>query len=333
MTAASGAWLFGLSVAGHASAQTEAQPEVVTASLELLTTPGCGTEAELARAIRARSERIRIESETTASRRLRIEVHESVGGVTTVLSLTQPNGRRSTRTLRASNCAEALDGAALVAAVSLDPAASTATVVEAPAPPPPAPPPPPACPVCAPPAPPPPAETPHLAWTALVAFDAISGPAPAIMPGFGLTAMLAHERKGVLSPAVRLSFSHFARGDFAAEGGRADFALDTGSLELCPLRAAAGPLRLYPCVLRVTAGALQASGSSTIEPASRRRPWWELGSSLVALLRPSRSLELTLSCAAGWPLVRDHFQFEPLEFHRVSGLALTLGAGAGVTFQ
>lgn len=306
----------------------------MTASLELVSPPGCGTQGELAQAIRARSDRIRIEPNPPEPRALRVEIREGGAGLTTVLSLTQPNGRRSTRTLRASSCAEALDAAALVAAVSLDPSASTAPIVDAP--PPATPPTPTAAPVCPPcerVKPPPAAEpAPHVDVSASVTFDAIGGPAPEVMPGFGAAVLIAYERGSVLSPAVRLAYSHFARGSFQATGGVADFALDTGTIELCPLRAEAGPLRVYPCLLRVTGGELRASGSDTLGPVSRGRPWWELGASLATFVYPSRSLELGFTIAFGWPLVRDTFQFEPLEFHRVSALALTGGLGAGVRF-
>jgi hypothetical protein len=152
------------------------------------------------------------------------------------------------------------------------------------------------------------------------------------MLGFGLTAMVAYERASVFSPALRLSLSHFARGDFAVAGGTADFSLDTASVELCPLRAQAGPLRIYPCLLRVSGGLLRASGSSTVEPAARDRPWLELGASVLVSVKPSRSLVLAISASGGRPMVRDRFQFEPLEFHRVSALSLALGLSAGVTF-
>ena len=94
-------WLAALVVAGRAFAQTsgDAEPNVVSASLELVAPAGCGSDQELARAIRARSERIRIDA--TSARRLRIELRDGGSIVTTVLSLTEPNGRRSTRTLRA----------------------------------------------------------------------------------------------------------------------------------------------------------------------------------------------------------------------------------------
>ncbi|HYQ16928.1 MAG TPA: hypothetical protein VEQ58_14255 [Polyangiaceae bacterium] len=329
------AWLGPLLLAPAAFAQAPSQAESVTASLELVSTPGCGSQGELVRAILARSERIRIDSSGAAPRRLRIEIRDTGSGVTTLLSLTQPGGRRSTRTLRAADCAEALDGAALVAAVSLDPTASLTAATMAGEPPaaPAAAARPVVCPRCEPAVAPAAAESSHLEGSALLSFDAISGPAPGPMLGFGATLVLAYERGSVLSPAIRASFTHFARGGFVATGGSAEFSLDTGSLELCPLRAQAGPLRLYPCLLRISGGRLGASGSSTIAPESRGRPWWELGSSLVAQVRPARSLELSLSLAAGWPLVRDHFQFEPLEFHHVSALALSLGLGAGVTFQ
>lgn len=323
-------WLAALSIATPAAAQPES--EIVTASLELSSLPGCGSEAELGQAIRARSERIRIEPRDTASRQLRIELRESSGGITTLLSLTQPNGRRSTRTLRASGCAEALDSAALVAAVSLDPTASTAPTAAAPRSPAPAPAvtPRPSCPRCEPPTPPP--EQPHLEWSAQLSFDSSWGPAPKLMLGFGASAFVAYERGSVLSPAVRLTFSHFARGGFEATGGSAEFSLDAGSLELCPLRAQAGALRIYPCLLRLSGGRLGASGSRTVEAESHGRPWWEVGSSLLAALRPGGALELHASLAAGWPVLRDRFQFEPSEFYRVSGIVWTLGAGAGVTF-
>ena len=310
---------------------------MVTTSLELVTTPSCGTLDELTRAISARSERIRIESELTASHRLRIEMHEGEGAVTAVLSLTQPNGRRSVRTLRASTCAEALDSAGLVAALSLDPTASLAPVVEAPpvAPTPPAAPPAalpkPVCLHCEP-VHTAPREVAHLAWSTLASFNAMSGPAPGWLPGFGVTATLAYERMSWLSPALRLSFSRVERRGFAVEGGRADFSLHAGSVELCPARAALGALRIYPCLARVTGGVLHASGSETTAPAARNRPWWELGSSLVVLFQPYRSLALGASLAVGWPLVRDRFQFEPIEFYHVSSLALSAGAGLGVAF-
>jgi hypothetical protein len=327
------AWLAAVLTAAGASAQAEAEPEVVTASLELVSMPGCGSESDLGRAIQARSERIRFEEPASASRRLRIELRESGSGVTAVLSLTQPSGRRSSRTLRASGCAEALESAALVAAVSLDPMASTAPAAEvAPVPAAVASPRPLACPRC-PPVPAPPSTTyPRVEWSALVAFDTIWGPAPRAMLGFGGSLLVAYERESVLSPALRLTFSHFARSGFEATGGSAEFSLDTGSVELCPLRARAGALRLYPCLLRVAGGRLQASGSHTVAAESRGRPWWELGASLLAQVKPARSFELGLSLAAGWPVVRDRFQFEPVEFHQVSGVVWTLGAGAGVTF-
>jgi hypothetical protein len=313
-------------------AEPSADASTVSASLELVSPPGCGTEGELAQAIRARSDRIRIEPHPPEARALRVEIRESGAVLTTVLSLTQPNGRRSTRTLRASSCAEALDAAALVAAVSLDPSASTAAVVETP----PSAKPPPAAPVCPPcerAKPPPPAvPEPHVEVSAAVTFDAISGPAPEVMPGFGAAVLVAYERASVFSPALRLSYSHFARGNFRVTGGSADFALDTGTLELCPFRAEAGPVRVYPCLLRVTGGELRASGSDTLGPVARGRPWWELGASLATFVYPSRSLELGLTLAFGWPLVRDTFQFEPVEFHHVSALALTGGLGAGARF-
>jgi hypothetical protein len=324
-----------LTVVQAAAEPAASAPDEVTASLELVSTPGCGSEPELAAAIASRSERIRIVAREAATRALRIELKEVGGGLVATLSLTQPSGRRSQRTLKAANCAEALDAAALVAAVSLDPTASSAPAESVSAVPPAVTPAPAerSCPPCAEPAPPrEPAPADGLVVSVALWFEALSGPAPAVMPGVAAGVMLGYERDSVLSPAVRVSYAHFARGDFATSAGTADFTLDALTVELCPLRAKAGPLVIYPCVLRVTGGELLAEGSNTLEPRSRGRPWWVVGSSLVGLVRPSSTLELTFTLGAGRPLIRDRFQFEPLEFHRVSGVAFGAGAGAGVTF-
>ncbi len=325
-----------LAVLPAAAQPSTTAPDEVTASLELVTTPGCGSEPELASAIASRSERIRIVSRETATRALRIELKDSGSALVATLTLTQPSGRRSQRTLKAASCAEALDAVALVAAVSLDPTASSAPS-EVPTAEPARPPAPPVaerpCPPCADEAARrEDAEARGLVTSVGLWFEALSGPAPAVMPGIAAGVMLAYERGSVLSPAVRLSYAHFARGDFRETAGTADFTLDAATVELCPLRAKAGPLAVYPCLLRVTGGVLGAEGRGTVGPRSRGRPWWVVGSSLIALLRPSSSLEFSMTLGAGRPLVRDRFQFEPLEFHRVSGVAFTAGAGAGVTF-
>ena len=328
-------------LAGGAAAEAPAtDTNVVTASLELASLPGCGSEAELAGAIVARSDRIRIVPSDAATRALRIELRNTGNGLVATLGLTLPSGRRSTRTLRAANCAEALDAAALVAAVSLDPTARATpsgdgtanSSSDAPRPAPSAAPPKVApCAPCAEATPKSP-TAPGVRWSATVAFEALWAPAPEVMPGFALGVMLADAHDLVFSPAVRLSYAHFARGGFATAAGTADFSLDVGTLELCPLRAAAGPLSVYPCLLRVTGGELDAAGLDTLAPRSRGRPWWVVGSSLVLLLRPTPSLELGATVALGRPLVRDRFQFEPLEFHRVSALALGLALAAGASF-
>ena len=141
-----GCFLVALLAAGSAAGQTAEEPAapslpLVTAALELAAPEGCGSEAELSTSITRRSDRIRIDP--TSDRRLRIEIRTDGALTRVTLSLTQPTGRRSTRTLKASSCDEALEAAALVAAVSLDPAASMALepVEEEKPHPPPAPPP------------------------------------------------------------------------------------------------------------------------------------------------------------------------------------------------
>lgn len=99
--------------------------EGITVSLSVVGPPGCGSESDLASRIAWRTSRVRIVPEGASERRLLVSLEASGNSTTATLSLTLPNGRRATRVLKAATCDEAVDAAALVAAVTLDPTAST----------------------------------------------------------------------------------------------------------------------------------------------------------------------------------------------------------------
>ena len=87
--------------------------------------PGCGSESDLAGRIAWRTNRVRFVPVGASERHLDVTLELAERSATATLELTLPNGRRATRVFRAATCDEAVDAAALVAAVTLDPTAST----------------------------------------------------------------------------------------------------------------------------------------------------------------------------------------------------------------
>lgn len=324
-------------VLGVSELSAQPEPDDVRVSVDYVAPSECGSRGDLIERIVRRSDRVRVDA-PASERRLRVEIASEGERFVVTLELDQPNGRRSSRTLRAATCDEALEAAALVAALSLDPTANTAPDNELLKEPSPAP------------ASPPPSSSPRVVeaprqqaeMTALrvslsLQGQGIWGPAPDAMPGVGAAVALALERPSVFAPALRLSYAHYGRSGFSPETGmgEASFRLDQGTLELCPVRFGTGPFGLSPCLL-ASGGRLLVSGSDALEPERHSRPWWVLGGSLLAGWRPVKPLELSVGVAMGIPLIRDTFQFDPGApghvVHQVSGVTLSLGLGAGVTF-
>jgi len=308
----------------------------VDAALELSAPEGCGSEAELATSITRRSDRIRIDP--TSTRRLRIQIRAE-GQLTRVdLELSQPSGRKASRTLRASSCSEALEAAALVAAVSLDPTASALLEPPPPEPPPPEPvkvkpPPPPKKP---PPPPPPPEPSERLAVSIGVLGEAVFGPAPRAMFGVAGLAMLGWERDSILSPAIRLR----GGADWASEQvspdtpGIVKFRLTYGAAELCPIRIGIPVIAFLPCAYGA-AGRLWAAGRQFPRDNFTSKPWYSVGGSLIALLRPQGPLELQASMSVAYSPRQDSFFLSGpyQEIHTVSPVVWSPGLSIGVVFQ
>jgi hypothetical protein len=321
---------------------TDQAPDLVRASLEFTAPAGCGSPADLVGRITRRSERIRFEPGPEKSRKLAVAIAPEGQALVARLELEQVSGRGSSRTLRASTCDEALEAVALVAAVSLDPTASTAPereLLPSPATPPPVTPPPAEAPGAEPESAPsvPPAEALVAGVSATIVGQASWGPAPSFLPGIGLALAVELETGTLFSPLARASYVHSGGGGFNPETGtgEAAFELNQGTLEICPLRLGSRKAALYPCP-SFTGGRLLAKGSDTLDAETHSRPWWVIGGTLLALFHPFGPLELQLSGSAGIPLIRDTFQFEPEEpghlVHEVPGAAFAIGLGAGAVF-
>src|SRR5207244_10879815 len=80
-----------------------------------------------------------------------------------------------------------------------------------------------------------------------VAAQALLGPAPKVMPGVALYAMVAIERPALWSPAVLLGAGHAWRTGIDEEGGTAAFTLDAASCDACPFPPRCGPVDARTC--------------------------------------------------------------------------------------
>jgi hypothetical protein len=321
------------------------EPELVRASAEFIATEGCGSRADLLARITRRSERIRFEPNPSPPRRLRVEIVQREDQFLATLELEQPSGRLSSRTLRAASCDEALEALALVAALSLDPTASTAPEVDLPAAPDPPPPatPPPASPATAPAAVRADQDPSEGDKTTTVAFSAAAlgqlsfGPAPGPLPGVGFAVGVEFETGSAFSPVVRMSYLHSRRGGFTPQTGvgEAAFELNQGVVEVCPVRLGSRSAAVYPCPF-FSGGRLLAEGSDALAAETHSRPWWVVGGGVLALFHPLGPLELALAGSVGIPLIRDTFQFAPDApghvVHAVPGAAWSFGLGAGAVF-
>jgi hypothetical protein len=333
-----------LLAAGNAAAQTAEEPAAapglptVTAALSLVAPEGCGSEADLATSITRRSDRIRIDP--TSDRRLSITIRTD-GALTRVeLSLTQPTGRHSTRKLKASSCEEALEAAALVAAVSLDPAASTALapLEENESPRAPAPPPvvePPRLAKAAPQPPPPLPKVRRWSFGVVALGEAHWAPAPQAMLGPGVVLFGSYEMTSVLAPTLRAkgSLGFWSRRVAVDDAGSVRFTLRSLSGELCPVRLGVPVLGVLPCGFW-TEGRLWVAGRKFPVTHEYDRPWRAYGGSLVAWYRPVFPVEIQAGIQIGATRYRDtSYLSDPFQYiHRVGTVYRALSVGAGVGF-
>jgi hypothetical protein len=351
--------LLALPVLAQETTEPGAPPgdELITVSLELTGPSGCGSESDLAARIAWRTSRVRIVPLGASERRLEVVLETAPGSATATLSLTLPNGRRATRVLRAATCDEAVDAAALVAAVTLDPTASTAPTTPLPdagagdaggkggaggtgvTPPPPVS-------TARPPEPPGGSggtggSRSELSGALFVPAALVTGPAPAPLYGVGAGAIGVWDRGSLLSPALRVSYVHFFGQEFDELGGTAYFGLDAVTIDVCPLRVGNELAGFFTCG-SFTAGELTAEGRNTDDPQLEKLRWLTVGGTLLLELRPVEFLEVELFGTLGPPLVRDSFQFgcapdaadcNPNLFHEVPALSSQGGIALGVFFR
>lgn len=346
---------FALSTYAFELAVFAADPTPPTAArLEVEAAADCTTLADLAGRVRARSPRVSFVDDETALRIRARFSEQSPGSVTAELTLTRSGSPSSTRRVVARSCIEAADALALMIAVTLDPtsaeqggAATGATRSDTPAgtsaanepadtasqaPKPAAPP----TTVAA------PGESaePERASDASVpgkprfdfafAAQAFVGPAPGVMPGVALYALVGIDRPRLWSPRLVLGFSHAWRTDIEEQGGTASFLLDAVSLDACPFRVRLPRTELVPCAAAL-GGRLSARGADTQNPVEDVvRPYWVLGGSALVTVRLVWHLEASARVAVGGNLVQDAFTFGANTFHTVGAVTVAGSVGLGL---
>ncbi len=257
----------------------------------------------------------------------------------------------SERAVTGDTCVEVVSALALIAALELDPGASTAALPAAvatttPSAPPPATstaPPPSATPFVLDPTLParapaslatPPRTTSgreRVRFSAGIEGDAIVGLVPSALLGGGAFAEAFAPWRG--APSIRLSaFAAAAHPTFTGSiGARVQFAL--ARLDVCPLALGGRPIELRFCAT-LDGGVIMTRGSGVDVPQSVAKPWFAPGlRSRVSWTTPS-GIFAELGGGLTVPLVRYPFDYDegtnpPLRAYRVSpiGAAVTVSAG------
>ena len=303
---------------------------------ELSGPTGCADDARLASEVRARTSRVRDAAPgESPDLTLRVRIDVTHGAASGELVLTDAQGASTRRALSGESCEAVVSGLALVAALAIDPSASTAAVplVKAaapsapPAPPVPPPPPPPMPPPMPEPAPIPPpiaasvverldpspaelppdtpsAESPEprgppRRWRSTVGIDLglLGVGSPGVVATGSLFADVALESTGVLAPSFRVSVQRSLElTQTTGSNESATLAWTFGRAEACPLRLAIGAaVDLRPCGF-FDGGALYASGSAPVNASSQLRPWAAAGA--LARLEWAKK-----DVAPGWDVV------------------------------
>jgi len=350
------------------AAGPEAPPRAVR--IEYEAAAGCPDERGFEGQVRARlATKIVASPEGASSVRVRIAPHgPSFEGD---IVLTDPKGHESRRRVE-GRCADVTAALALITALALDPAASTASdpssetqtapALPAPASSTPAPSPPSAA-GPSPPKPTAPAaaresreDVEPASRSEALSEDGVRGGERArgrgwgvsIGAGAGLTTGVAprallsipafldvwRRSTSAFAPALRLRFERADSGaDVTSGGSGGDFTWTAGSVDFCPVSWAPWRFRLWPCA-RAEGGALSATGVGVSPARTQIRSWFTLGLVARARVMVVGSLFLEIEGGGFAPLIRDRFFVDPgsTTVQRAPSVAAAGAADVGVTF-
>ena len=261
----------------------------------------CRGEAEFTDRLVHRAPFLRYAAIGEAALRYSVTVVATPRGYAGQLSIAEPGGQLTTRSIEGETCAGVVDALALVAAV----------LAEQQLPPP------------APPTPGPPRESPPsgegppspprtASWSAGFAFSlgisTAAGPRALVGPGADL--VLSSQRGSLWAPS-------FWVGALSRRSTRISNPEGDAVFEGWALRVVASPLRwptrgavgLHPA-LGLEVGRLAAQGENTFQPDSTTVPWVTPGAWVLGEARWLGPLAVTAEVGVLFPLVRDGFYFD-----------------------
>jgi hypothetical protein len=286
--------------------------------------------------VTARTPKVRRDEGDAAARTFAIKLvargDESLGH----LVVRALDGSTTEREVAGDTCEEVVSALALVAALAVDPNATTAPL--------PLPTPPPHLPAAPAPSrrpiaaavvatPRPVQAPPVVARTAVSAGGLVAvGAAPAPLVGASFAVAATRPRGGWLEPTVRLGLAAATTGTVSVSGGTASFASLAGTIDGCPGGWTLGRWRLEPC-LRLEAGVVAAQGEGVVQPRTDTHPWAAAAAVGRAEWRFSQGFFGELAGGLCVPLVRTTFFFEPnTTLYRTSPVGGVFSAGLGLRF-
>jgi hypothetical protein len=279
--------------------------DVTSVRLRYAAARDCADERGFFEQVSARTQRVRLANSSEPATALVVSIRELPGGFAGKLELRSDEGATSAREVKAASCDQVVAALAIMAALAIDPDASTEPIPKprpAPRPPPPKP--------AAEPAPRPTPVAPEGSlfshWKAGVSLSLLAGvfdePVLAVRP----FVELAREGRSAWGYALRLSGARF-QSEVSRSEGTGEFTLFSGRLEGCPVHFRAWePVWISAC-LAFDGGWLEARGADVTPRQSVTRSWFAAGETTRIERRLLEILALELSGEVFFPFVRDRF--------------------------
>lgn len=315
-------WLLTHPRSGHAEGEREVR-------LRYAAPAECPTADDFAAEVRARTALARISENAGADTTLDVQIKNVEGGSSGTMRLYTGVGATTPREVKAATCVQVVSALALMAALAIDPEASTEPppeprVEQKPAPPPP--------PTVAPRRIVSTAARARFRWKPGIAVEALGGVTRDLVLGVRPFFELVHEGPSPWGFAARLSGVR-AQGSVRIDEGAGDFTLWALRLEGCPLHYRPwAPLWLSSC-LTLDGGEVDAAGTDVTPAAEVRRAWITGGASGRVEIRLFERLSLELGGDVLFPFVRDRFYLGTgATLHRTPAVAGAGAIGLGALF-
>jgi len=152
--------------------------------------------------------------------------------------------------------------------------------------------------------------------------------APGVTPGAALGVRLRENTASVIAPLFGLDAEFASTSSMRSELGAASFTWWAARLSGCPVRWRSASFGIRPCAL-FDAGFVHASGEDTFRGRTHTVPWFAAGALGRFEWRATRIAGFVLETGAVFPLFRDRYVFLPDDVvYEVPAIGLTASLGA-----